>query len=149
MPIVVPLPSRSTKHYGRHTFVDDWVMGEYIATLGYTDAATGTSTTVALTGFPANVIVHGALLEIDTAFAGEADATAALGDAGDIDELWTAFNLNAVAAGWANVVQGAMTRFKFEAAYAPIITFAATELDDLTAGAMTVHIYYSVPNRHT
>jgi hypothetical protein len=115
----------------------------WTATSDWEDAGTGTSTTHDISsGFPTNVMVLGAALEIDTAFAGEADAAVILGDTNDTNGLIEAFTLDSIAAGWATIVWGAESVPHFEAAYAPILTYTATELDDLTAGALTVHIRY-------
>jgi hypothetical protein len=126
--------------------IGDVAIQDWTATSDYTDAGTGASTTHDISsGFPTNAIILGAALEIDTPFAGEADAAVALGDAGATGGLWGAFTLNAVAAGWAAVTSGAEAIWHIEAAYVPILTYTATELGDLTAGALTAHIYYIAP----
>jgi hypothetical protein len=124
-------------------------IGHYKASVTYEDAATGASTAIALAGFPLGVVVLGCWLEITEAFAGEADVAVTVGDTSDGDYLITSFNLNAVAATkMADTTIGSGALPCTEADWdgdGLDITFAATELGDLTAGALTVHILYHKP----
>jgi hypothetical protein len=124
-------------------------IGHYQASVTYEDAGTGASTAVALAGFPLGVLVLGGWLEITEAFAGEADASVTVGDTSDADYLISSFNLNAVAAiAVADTTIGSGALPCTEADWdgdGLDITFSATELGDLTAGALTVHILYHRP----
>lgn len=116
--------------------------------VAFGDLGSGASDTIALTGFPTDVVIVSVRVEIVTAFGGEADLAMTLGDTVDADELIASFNLNAVAAGWAKIVAGAELLPHFEPDYATdggAVTFTATELDDVTAGELNVYIDYYTP----
>lgn len=122
-----------------------YIVSAFTQTVLFSDLAAGAADSIALTGFPTNVLIVGAALEINTAFAGEPNTTVTLGDTGDADELIAAFTLDSVAAGFAQTVAGAAVLPKVETDYGTAgadLTFAATELSDLTAGSLTVHILY-------
>lgn len=123
-------------------------IGHYKARLTWEDAGSGASTAVALSGFPTGVVVLTGWLEIVTPFAGEADAAITVGDTADSDYLISSFNLNAVAATKMTGVAGSGVLPSPEADWATAAlaaTFSATELDDLTAGELVVHILYHKP----
>ena len=122
-----------------------YIVSAFTQTVLFSDLGSGASDAIALSSFPTNVLLIGAALEINTAFAGEADLAVKVGDTANDDELIASFNLNAVSAGWAAITAGAATLPQFEADYGTAggdITFTATELDDVTAGSLTLHIFY-------
>lgn len=122
-----------------------YMVSVYKQTVTTASTGSGASTAVAFSGFPTNVLILGAALEINTAFAGEADVAVTVGDTADADELIASFNLDSVAAGWAGVTAGAAVLPHFEADYGTAggdLTFTATELGDLTAGSLTLHVFY-------
>jgi hypothetical protein len=121
---------------------ETWSSSVTFAALG-----SGASDAIAITGFPVNATLLGWNLVITTAWAGEADLAVELGHTADPDGLFTSFNLNAVAAGLAATVSGAL----FPRPWADLSTsglgwtFSATELDDVSAGAMRVDFYLLNP----
>jgi len=120
----------------------------FTQTVLFSDLGSGASDTIAIAGLPTNILILGVAIEIDTAFAGEADLAVAFGDTADPDELIAAFTLDSVAAGWAKVVAGVELLPHFEPDYVTdgaALTFTATELDDVTAGQMKIHVFYATP----
>lgn len=120
----------------------------FTQTVLFSDLGAGASDTIALTGLATNILLLGAAIEINTAFAGEADVAVSVGDTGDPDELITAFTLDSVAAGFVQGLSGAAQLGKFETDYVTAggtFTFTATELNDVTAGSLTLHIFYITP----
>lgn len=122
--------------------------GHYVATLTYEDAADGASTAVALDDFPLGVIVESGWIEIVTEFAGEADAAVTVGDTADGDYLCSSLSLDGVAPTKMASATGSGALPAQEADWATDgldVTFAATELGDLTAGELKVHILFKKP----
>jgi hypothetical protein len=119
----------------------------------FSDLGSGASDAIDITGFPTNAIYLGTSVEIDTAFAGEADLAMQIGfTGGDTDALVGSTNLNAVAAGWLAITAGVVHAGTFAADWVTdnlAILFTATELDDVTAGGLTVHIHYALPTLQT
>lgn len=124
-------------------------IGHYKASVTYEDAGSGASTVVALAGFPLGVIPLACWVEITEVFADEADTAITVGDTGGGDYLVGSTTIGdaavtkvlATAAG-----SGWMTKPEEDWATDGLaITFSATELGDLTAGALTVHILYHKP----
>ena len=115
----------------------------------FSDLGSGASDSIALAGFPTDAVVLDQRLEIVTAFAGEADLAVSAGDTADADGRFAAFNLNAVAAGWAAITAGAEAGSPVhEADWATAgadLTFTATELDDVSAGELNYYVYYWLP----
>ena len=115
----------------------------------FSDLGSGARDSIALAGFPTDAVVVDQRLEIVTPFAGEADLAVSGGDTADADGRFTAFNLNAVAAGWAGITAGAEAAApSHEADWATAgadLTFTATELDDVTAGELNYYVYYWLP----
>lgn len=113
----------------------------------FADLGSGASDTLAIAGFPVNSTLLGWNVVITTPYAGEADLAFTLGHTADPDGLIVSFNLNAVAAGTAATVAGAL----YPRPWADLSTsglgwtFTATELDDVTAGAMRVDFYVLKP----
>lgn len=131
------------------------VLKEYIATVSVSDLTdTAASQEVALTGFPANAILMSAGIELDTEFSGGSASavTAEVGDTGATTELCTALDVfTGAGAGW-KIAPGALSgTWAFEAAYAPVCTITATTdtVDNLTAGALVVHIWYALPTLYS
>jgi hypothetical protein len=121
------------------------IMGEYTQAISYTELGSGASDFIPVADFPTNAFVLAAWLEVDTAAAGEADLAATIGDTADDDGLMTTQNLNAVVAGTRLAADGARTGVRWEADAGGDglgVTFTATELDDVTAGAWTLHVLY-------
>lgn len=122
--------------------------GLYTLAIAFSDLGSGTASAHALTGFPTNVYVLAADVQIVTAFAGEADLAVTIGDTGDADGKMGSVNLNAVAAGSILGAAGAEQGMLFEADFLTAgadATFSATELDDVTAGELLVRVYYETP----
>lgn len=120
----------------------------FTQTVLFSDLGAGASDTIALTGLATGIIIQSVALEINTAFAGEADLAVTVGDTGDADELIASFNLDSVAAGFAQALPGAALLGKYEPDYVTdggTFTFTATELNDVTAGSLTLHINYVTP----
>jgi hypothetical protein len=118
----------------------------------FSDLGSGASDSIALTGFPTDVIIVARALEIVTAFAGEADLACSGGDTGDADGQFASITIHALAAGWVDIVPGAESGARYEGDYATDggdLTFSATELDDVTAGALKYHIFYFTPKLST
>lgn len=128
--------------------------GRFIAKVGHADlTAAATSEAIALThyrtgsGFPANAIPVASHVELDEEFSGGAATavTVAVGDAGDVDELFTATSVFTGAGAGVKSAAGVATgKFAHESAYAPIATFTATtdNVVNLTAGSAWVVIHY-------
>jgi len=117
----------------------------------FSDLGSGASDTIAMTGFPTDVIVVAAGLEIVTAFAGEADLACSAGDT-DVDGLFASITIHALAAGWVDILPGSEAYPRYEGDYlgdTAQMTFTATELDDVTAGALKLHVYYFTPKLST
>lgn len=95
--------------------------------------------------FPANARPMYAWINVITGFSGGSVSaiTAALGDAGDIDELITAVSVLDGAEGL-KVKSGTYTLGSFETAYAPIVTIVSTDddLENVDAGVIEVCIAY-------
>lgn len=126
---------------------------EFRDTIAFGDLGSGATDAIALSGFPANALILGAAIEVDDAWTvGGGDTTgltAELGDAGVTDEQLAALDLVGVSAGWAAHAPGSKSS-RFESAWSPEVLFTATggstELDHVDAGALTVHIWYALPN---
>ena len=117
-------------------------------TVLFSDLGSGASDTIALTGLATDILILGAAIEINTAFSGEADVDVIVGDTTDPNGLITAFALDGVAAGFVQGLSGAEQLGKFETDYVTAggtFTFTATELDDVTVGSLTLHIFYITP----
>jgi len=121
--------------------------------IDFSDLGSGATDAISITGFPANAIPIAAAVEVDTAFTvGGGDTTGLtlqIGDAGDPDGKLAALDLVGVAAGWTAHAPG-VEHPSFEKAWSPEALFTATggstELDHVDAGALTVHIWYVLPN---
>lgn len=114
----------------------------------FADLGSGAAHSEAMAGFPTGVFVMGATVEILTVWAGEPDVTVTIGDTADADGLCGSISLDSLAAGTVNGAVGAVQGFQFEADLSTDgldATFAATELDDVTAGSLRVRIYYATP----
>lgn len=121
----------------------------YELAVDFSDLGSGASDAIALAGFPGNVYVLGGGFVPSTAFAGEADLAAIIGDTSNDDGIMVSQTVHGVAAGTFIVGDGAETGFHFEADWAgdgAAITFTATELDDVSSGAGVVRIFYVDPN---
>jgi hypothetical protein len=121
----------------------------YELTILFSELGSGASDAFPLEGFPTNVYVLGGGILINTAFAGEADFSAIIGDTNDDNGLMTVTVLNGVAAGTFLAANGAETGFRFEADFAGAggdVTFTATELNDVSAGSCTIRVFYIDPN---
>ena len=93
----------------------------FTETIGHADlTAAATAENIALSGFPANSIIVGACLELDTDFSGGSVSaiTAEIGDAGDTNELAAAVDVfTGAGAGIKDGEPTAVTGFGFHAAY--------------------------------
>lgn len=118
---------------------------EYIAQVDVGDlTASALSQAVALTNFPANALVAGSCVEVDTPFSGggATSASAKVGDAGDDDELMGETSIFTGVSGLVGAAPaGEIPRF--ENGYAPLCTITSdVNVDTLTAGVLQVHIFY-------
>jgi len=116
--------------------------------VAFGDLGSGAADAIALSDFPTGVFVMAASVEILDAFAGEGDLAMTVGDTGDADGLMGSVNLDGVAAGTVLNAFGAEQGFRYEADLGTAglaAAFAATELDDVTAGSLRVRIYYATP----
>ena len=123
----------------------------YTLNVGFADLGSGASDTIAMTGFPTDVIIVSRALEIVTAFAGEADLACSAGDT-DVDGQFASITIHALAAGWVDIIPGAESGARFEGDYlgdTAQMTFTATELDDVTAGELNYYVYYFSPKLST
>jgi len=119
-------------------------------TITHTDLdAAATTQAIAVAGFPANAAPLFAEIKRNAVFAGGSASAVAItvGDAGAANELltttsvFTGQTLNT----WVQTTGAALNgKFQREAAYAPLVTFTATDddVDNLTTGSVTVRIYY-------
>ncbi len=118
----------------------------YTVAIDFSDLGSGASDTVALTDFPTNAYTLGdAYAYVETAFAGEGDLAFTVGDTADADGYCASTNLDSVAAGTRLRTVGAEFGLVFEADWetaGAAVTFTATELDDVTAGRLIVHVPY-------
>lgn len=122
--------------------------GHYTADIAFGALGSGASSVEALAGFPLGVWVFATELEILTAFTGEADLAVIVGDTGDPNGLCESVSLDAVAAGTFLGISGAETMRRIEGDLSTdglAATFTATELDDVSAGSLRVHIKYLRP----
>lgn len=123
-------------------------IGHYKASVTYEDAGTEAAASTALAGFPLGVVVLACWVEITEEFAGEADAAITVGDTADADYLIGSLSLDGVAPTKMAGTAGSGVLPCLEADWdgdGLDITWAATDLGDLTAGALTVHILYHKP----
>lgn len=119
----------------------------------FSDLGSGATDAIDVVGWPTNAIYLGTAVEIDTMFNGEADLSLQIGfTGGDTDALVGSTNLDQVAAGWLAITAGIVHAGTFAADWETdslALLFSATELDDVDAGALTVHIYYALPTLQT
>lgn len=97
--------------------------------------------------FPANALVIGASVDVNTAFTGGtvSACTVQVGDTADPNELLVATScFTATGFTWD---PGVYTPFSLEAAYAPeaLVTATGDNVDAITAGLMVIRIYYFLP----
>lgn len=124
--------------------------GHYTATIAFSDLGSGASDAIALASFPLNAIYLGCAVEVPTTeFTGEADLVFEIGyTGGDTNALVESTALHETDTGFLAVVAGVQHGGTFLADASDdglAVLFGATELDDVTAGEMVVHIYYAVP----
>jgi hypothetical protein len=130
-----------------HGGVAPGVAETWSSSVAFGDLGSGATDDIPIAGFPVNASLLGWNVVITTPWAGEADLAFTLGHTADADGLLLSFNLNAVAAGQAAVVSGAL----YPRTWADLSTsglkwvFTATELDDVSAGAMRVDFYLLNP----
>lgn len=120
----------------------------FTQTILFSALGTGVTDNIPITGFPTDVFVLGAYLEVDTAAAGEPDVAATIGDTVDPDGLMGSVNLDVVAANTILGAAAALQGFAWEPDQSTAglgVTFTATQLDDVTAGAWTAHVLYLAP----
>ena len=124
----------------------------YTLDVDFSDLGSGASDAIACASFPTDVIIIGTALEIVTAFAGEADLAIIGGDTNDPNGRFEVVTIHALAAGWVDIGAGAEAGARYEGDYSTDgadLTFTATELDDVTAGALKYYIYYITPTLST
>lgn len=116
------------------------------ATILFSDLGSGASDSIAIAGFPTNVIFLGAAAKADPQFTGEADLSFEVGfEGGDIDALIDTTALHETGTTPIAVVQGVVKAGAFFAdasADGLAVLFSATELDDVSAGSLTVRFFY-------
>lgn len=117
------------------------------ATILFSELGSGASDSIAIADFPTNSILVGVAARAGTQFTGEADLTFALGFAGgDTDAIIEATALHETGAGTPiEIVTGTLSlpRFYADASTDGLaVLFAATELDDVSAGSLTIRLFY-------
>jgi hypothetical protein len=127
---------------------------EYVTTVTHAEyIAAAQAENYALPAFPANSLIIGGFVELDTDFSGGGTASAdvELGDAGNTDEI--AATQNVFTGAGAGLKPGVPTAFiGFEPAYAPVARMTvdvAKTTTDLAAGSMEVHVLYVPCAAHT
>jgi hypothetical protein len=116
--------------------------------IDFSELGSGATDNIPITGFPPGVFVLAAYLEVDDPAVGEPDVAAIIGDTVDPDGLMGPVNLDTVAANTLLGAGGVFQGFAWEADQSTdglSVTFTATELDDVTAGAWTAHVLYLLP----
>ena len=117
-------------------------------TIGHADlSAAATEEVITLTSPPTNCIILGGCVELDEVFAGgtASAVTAEIGDAADPNELAAAVDVFTGAdLGLKPGVPTAFTGLGVQTAYAPVVRFVSTgdNVDSLTSGSLTAHLYY-------
>lgn len=107
-------------------------------------AVTGASAVINIgTVLPTGAVVLGHEINIAEQFAGEADTTLKIGGTDD-DAIVASFDLDAQAAGNISPRTGVHAQGKFSGEQL-VATLAATALEDLTAGDMTITVWFFVP----
>lgn len=122
------------------------VVEEYTLDIDFSDLGSGASDLINATGFPLQTRILDAWLSVRVAAAGEADLACIIGVTADPDGYKTTQNLNAVASGTLLAAQGALASglYYADAETSGLgVTFTATALEDVSAGAWTLHV------RHT
>jgi len=144
---------------GATSISGETTLKDFVATVDYTDCTeSDTSQDIDISsGFPTNVVIYGAMIELDNVFSdtptGTISAvTASIGDAGGAAELMTATDVfTGAPLGWKTAPGTAAEGFLFEAAYSPIVQINTTSanVDTLTEGSLEAHIFYFVPELST
>ena len=116
-------------------------------TILFSELGSGTSDSIPIAGFPTNVILIGVAAKASPQFTGEADLAFQVGfEGGDVDALIASTALHQTGVGTPiAVVQGVVKGGAFYAnasASGLAVLFTATQLDDVTAGSLTVRFFY-------
>ena len=121
------------------------------AVVSFSDLGSGASDSIVIADddLPTKIVFYGATAKTGaTDFAGEADLAFEVGhEGGDTDAYIASTNLNATGdADDIVVIAGAVKGGAYVDDTSTLaIRFTATELDDVTAGSLTVKIQYTVP----
>lgn len=118
------------------------------ATILFSELGSGASDSIAIADFPTNVILIGVAARAGTQFTGEADLAFQVGfEGGDTDALVASTALHQTGNGTPiEVVQGVVKGGAFYADASGdglAVLFTATELDDVSAGSLTVRFLYA------
>lgn len=115
----------------------------------FSDLGSGASGAIAVADFPTNVIYLGAAAQAGPQFTGEADLEFALGfTGGATDALIEATALHETGVTPIAIVQGTTpggTFFADASGDGLAVLFTATELDDVSAGSLTIRVLYVDP----
>jgi hypothetical protein len=109
-------------------------------TVGFAELGSGASDTFPMTAI-VDAWITSAQVTINTAFAGEPNNSLTIGDAGDPNGISLVTVIDGVVAGTMTLAAG-LEAGQFNATFTPLLTFTATELDDVTDGNLTVRIHY-------
>lgn len=117
------------------------------ATILFSELGGGATDSILIPGAPTNIILLGVAARANPQFTGEADLSFEVGfEGGDVDALIDTTALHQTGAGTPiAVVQGVVKAGQF---YADIsgsgfaVLFTATELDDVSAGSLTLRLLY-------
>lgn len=117
------------------------------ATILFSDLGSGATDSIAIANFPTDVILLGVVAKADPQFTGGADLVFEIGfEGGDTNALVESTALHETGVGTPiSVVHGVVKggAFYADASTAGLaVLFTATELDDVTAGELTVRFYY-------
>lgn len=123
----------------------------FTQSVDFSDLGNGTGYLHPLVDFPTKVIMMAATYQINEVWVGQANLTCQVGDGGGAQVLIPPVNIDGVAVGFVQDVQGftgsaQLGRFEadFVAAGAQF-RLDATDLDLVTAGNLTLHVWYFTP----
>ena len=128
--------------------VGNSVVKEVTMTITTTDlTASATTQEIAITSPPANCIIVGGFIELETDFSGGSVSalTASIGDTAAPTEVAVAVDVfTGAGAGLKDGEPGVITGLGFKVAYVPVVKFTSTtdNVDNLTAGSLIAHLRY-------
>jgi hypothetical protein len=135
------------EHKDALSTLDTTSIAYFDAAISFDELGSGATDSILIADFPANSLYLGAAAVAGTQFTGEPDLVFEVGfDGGDTDALLTSTALHETGDGVPlGVVAGAVKGGQFFADASGdglAVLFTATELDDVTAGSLTVRFFY-------